>query len=320
MTSTNPFWKGKRVLVTGAGGFVGRHVLDALRDRGADKVFAVFHRDYDLTKESDVIRLYQEHPSDIVLHLAGLVAGLYTNWVRPAEFYYQNLTMGTFLLHYAWKSGAKKFLAAGAGCGYPEKAPMPLKEENLWVGFPQIESAPYGLAKRMLTIHGEAYHRQHGFESVIVIPGNIYGPYDNFSLGDGHVIAALVRKFVEASDRNAPTVPVWGTGKAARDFVYGRDVADGMLDSAEKLDRFEIINLSSGVETPVLEICEALTKLTGFKGEIEWDRSKPDGQLHRRFDISKADRLLGWKPATSLTKGLEATVKWYRANQEHARK
>lgn len=314
------FWTGKRVLVTGARGFVGLHVMDALRDRGADQVFPVYHRDYDLTNEREVVRLYEEHPADIVLHLAGLVAGLYTNWIRPAEFYYQNLMMGTLLLHNAWKSGATKFLAAGAGCGYPEKAPMPLKEENLWVGFPQIESAPYALAKRMLTIHGEAYFRQYGFPSVIVIPGNIYGPYDNFSLGDGHVIAALVRKFVEATQRKAPTVPVWGTGQAARDFVYGRDVADGLLDAAEKLDRFEIINLSSGVETPVIEVCENLQRLTGFAGTIEWDRSKPDGQLHRRFDISKAERLLGWRPATPLARGLEATVKWFRENQAQARK
>lgn len=314
------YWSTRRVLVTGGTGFLGSHVVEQLRALSPASVTVARHRDFDLTKEDQVARLFAEHPCDVVLHLAGLVGGILPNRERPAEYFYQNLTMGTFLLHHAWKARAKHFVAAGAGCGYPENAPNPLKETDLWSGFPQKESAPYSLAKRLLTIQAEAYHRQYGFTSTILIPGNIYGPYDNFHLLDAHVIPALVRKFVEAADDHLPEVVVWGSGKAARDFVYAGDVARGILLAAEKQVGNELINLSSGIETPVREVVEQLHAVTGFQGKIVWDTSKPDGQLHRRFDTSKAASLLGWKASTSLREGLALTADWYRKHRAEARK
>ena len=319
MTHEN-FWTDKRVLVTGGAGFLGSHVVAALRKRGVVQPVIVRSSDYDLTHEADVVRLLEEHPADIVIHLAGLVGGILPNHQRPAEFFYQNLMMGTMMLHHAWKTGASRFVAAGAGCGYPEKAPNPLKEEAFWSGLPQKESAPYSLAKRLLSIQSEAYFRQYGFVSTIGIPGNIYGPFDNFHLLDAHVIPALVRKFVEASQTQASEVEVWGTGKAARDFVYAGDVAEGLLRAAERLDENCLINLSSGVETSVRDVVELLKDCSGFQGEIRWNTDRPDGQLHRCFDTSRAKKLLDWHASTSLEGGLRLTVDWYRKHQHEARR
>ena len=314
------FWSGKRVLVTGGTGFLGSHVVDHLRAAGARDLFVVRHSDYDLEREVDVERLFREHPADVVIHLAGLVGGILPNQQRPAEFLYRNLMMGTLMLHYAWKSGAKRFVAAGAGCGYPLNAPMPLKESDLWTGIPQPESAPYSLAKRMLTIQGEAYHRQYGFSSSVCIPGNIYGPHDNFNLNDAHVIPALVRKFVEAADTKADRVVVWGSGQASRDFVYAGDVADGLLLAAEKIAGFDVLNLGANRDTKVSEVVDLLTELTGFAGRVELDRNKPEGQPRRLMDSTKAQRLLGWTAKTELRRGLQLTVDWYRRHQAEARK
>lgn len=307
-------------MVTGGGGFLGSHVVEKLAARGVDKPFVVRSKDYNLATEADVIRLFKEHQADVVLHLAGLVGGILPNKEKPADYFYQNLMMGTLMHHYSWRNGVKKFIAAGAGCGYPETAPNPLKETSFWDGFPQKESAPYSLAKRLLSIQSEAYFRQHGFVSVITIPGNIYGPYDNFNLHDAHVIPALCRKFVEATDSKAPSVEVWGTGKAARDFVYAGDVAEGILLAAETQDQYNLINLSSGRETSIREIVEMLKRVTGFAGEIAWNTNRPDGQMHRKFDVSKAKEVLGWQVRTDLEAGLRLTADWYRKHQAGARK
>ena len=314
------YWTNKQVLVTGGGGFLGRHTVEALAARGVEAPTVIRSRAYDLSREADVERMFADHKPTVLIHLAGLVGGILPNRERPAEYFYQNLMMGTLLLHYASRNGVEKFVAAGAGCGYPEAAPNPLKETSFWDGFPQQESAPYSLAKRLLSIQSEAYSRQYGFPSIIGIPGNIYGPYDNYHLLDAHVIPALVRKFVEAADGNAPTVEVWGTGKAARDFVYARDVAEGLLDAAEHYDTHALVNLSSGVETSVREVVALLTRISGFEGEIAWNRDKPDGQRHRRFDTSKALADLDWTAETNLEEGLKLTVEWYRAHQHEARK
>jgi len=308
------------VLVTGGTGFLGTHVCGKLRTMKTKEIIIPRHGDCDLTREDNVIRLFDNCKPDVVIHLAGLVGGILPNRERPAEFFYQNLMIGTLMLHYAWKSGVKRFVAAGAGCGYPEFAPKPLKEVDLWSGFPQKESAPYSLAKRMLTIQSEAYFRQYGFISIICIPGNIYGPYDNFNLLDAHVIPALVRKFVEAAQLEAPEVEVWGSGRAARDFVYVGDAAKGLLRAAERINRAEVINLSGGEEIAVRKVVEMLKAITGYNGKIVWNRSRPDGQLHRRFDTSKARRLLKWEARTTLQEGLRSTVAWYRAHQDEARK
>lgn len=314
------FWSNRRVLVTGGTGFLGSHMMERLARAGARDVFAVRHAEFDLTREADVERLFGAHPADVVIHLAGLVGGILPNQQRPAEYFYRNLTMGTFMMHYSWKSGAEKFVAAGAGCGYPLNAPMPLKEDDLWTGIPQPESAPYSLAKRMLTIQGEAYHRQYGFKSVVCIPGNIYGPHDNFNLHDAHVIPALVRKFVEAADRRADSVSVWGSGLATRDFIYAGDVADGMLRAAERIEGFDVINLGAGRDTSVAEVVALLTEITGFQGRVELDRGKPEGQPRRLMDSGRALERLGWRAETGLRRGLELTVDWYRRHQGEARK
>lgn len=311
------FWENKRIVLTGGGGFLGSHVREALTAAGCHDVFVVRSREFDLTKETEVSRLFSDSRAkspDIVLHLAGLVGGIGANKARPADFFYRNLMMGTLMLHYSWLAGARKFVAAGAGCGYPEHAAIPLQETSFWDGMPQAESAPYSLAKRLLQIQAAAYFKQHGFPSIIGVPGNIYGPYDNFDLENAHVVPALVRKFVEGKD-----VVVWGSGKPTRDFVYAGDVAHGLLRAAEVYDRAEVVNLSSGEDHSIREVVEALVDITGFKGSMTWDASRPDGQLRRLFDVSKAQRDLGFRASTSLRDGLKKTVDWYRENRERAR-
>ena len=313
------FWRDKRVVVTGGAGFIGSHVVEALKEEGCQDIVIVRRRDYDLTKEGDVIRLFEEAHPEVVLHLAGLVGGILANKQRPADFFYQNITMGTFVLHYAWRYGVEKVVSAAAGCGYPEYAPMPLKEESFWDGFPQQASFPYSLAKRMLHIQSLAYYQQHGFISVVAIPGNVYGPYDNFDLNASHVVPALVRKFVDAVECEDEEVIVWGSGQPTRDFVYAGDVARGMLLAGEKCNEPELLNISSGVETKIRELVELISELTGFQGKIVWDTSRPDGQLRRLFDISRARHKLGFEPQADLREGLQRTIAWYKQNKAVAR-
>jgi len=314
------FWLDKRITVTGGGGFLGTHVAAKLREAGGQRVFVVRSQEYDLTKEDHVARLFHQHPSDLVIHLAGLVGGIGANKAHPADYFYRNLMMGVLTLHYAWNSGAQRVVCAGAGCGYPEHVPMPLKEENFWDGFPQKESAPYSLAKRMLHVQSLAYWEQHRFPAIVTIPGNIYGPHDNFDLENAHVIPALVRKFVEATDGSGrETIEVWGSGKPTRDFVYAGDVAKGILRAAETYDRPALVNLSSGRESSICEVVNALAEITGFRGQIVWNQSRPDGQSRRLFDVSKAERELGFLAHTTLLAGLRLTVDWYRAYRDQAR-
>jgi GDP-L-fucose synthase len=309
----------KRILVTGAYGFLGSHLVEKLRAKGCSNLFLVRSKDWDLTKEDQVRRLFDTAKPQAVFHLAGLVGGIGANKAHPAQFFYNNLMMGVLTLHYAQRAGALLAVSAGAGCGYPEHAPLPLKETDLWSGLPQKESAPYSLAKRMLHIQSVAYWSEHKFNSIVVIPGNIYGPYDNFDLEGAHVVPALVRKFVEAVETNQPVVEVWGSGRPTRDFVYAGDVAEGMIVAAEKLQSPTLVNMSSGRETSILDLVATLVDVTGFKGKLRWDASRPDGQSRRLFDVSRAKQELNWEPRTSLRDGLAKTVEWYRANRHTAR-
>jgi GDP-L-fucose synthase len=309
-------WRTTSVLVTGSSGFVGANLVQALRDVGCTGMTLVRRRDYDLTRQADVARLFETHKPEIIFHLAGLVGGILANKERPAEYFYQNLMMGTLLVHFASSRPTRKLVAAGAGCGYPEHAPIPLTEKSFWDGYPQRESAPYSLAKRLLSVQAQAYYEQHGLVTLIWIPGNIYGPYDNFDLYQAHVIPALVRKFVDAAEQKTDEVVVWGDGKAARDFVYVGDVARGLIRMAECYDRPAIVNLSSGVATSVREVVELLQMITGFRGRIVWDTSKPSGQERRLFDVSRAKLEMAFVVAVGLREGLERTVEWYRRHRD----
>jgi GDP-L-fucose synthase len=309
-------WSNKRVLVTGASGFLGRHVVAQVQAKNPKALVQVGQKPFDLTKESEVEKLFAQAKPDIVFHLAGYVGGILANRERSAEFFYRNLMMGTLVLHHAYANGVEALVAAGAGCGYPEFAPLPLTETSLWDGRPQKESAPYSLAKRMLVVQSQAYQQQYGFRSIVCIPGNIYGEYDNFSLHDSHVVPALVRKFVQATQNKLTSVEVWGTGEPTRDYVYAGDVALGMVRAAEVYGQSEVVNLSSGQETSVRQICDHLRELTRFDGEIKFDTSKPEGQKRRWFDVSKARRDLDFTTPTSLQEGLRKTVTWFLDNMK----
>jgi GDP-L-fucose synthase len=326
------YWSDKRVVVTGGGGFLGTHVVEALRAAGCRHVFVVRSRDHDLTREDSSARLFADlaagaagwpggkPAADVVIHLAGLVGGIQANKDRPADFFYANLMMGVLTMHNSWKAGARKFIAAAAGCGYPENAPQPLSEQSFWDGFPQQESAPYSLAKRMLHVQSIAYWRQHRFPAIVVLPGNIYGPHDNFDLENAHVIPALVRKFVEATERQPHgDVVVWGSGRASRDFVYAGDVASGILRAGEVCSEPQLLNLSMGRQTSVKDVVSLLGEITEFKGNVVWDPARPEGQTNRCMDVGKARRELGFECATDLRAGLALTVRWYRENRDRAR-
>ncbi len=307
-----------RILVTGASGFVGRNLLEHMRTHGIRPV-TPSHSDYDLLEQAQVRKMLAEIKPDLVLHLAGLVGGIGANRARPADFNYQNMLMGTMLLHESWRAGAKKYVTLMGGCSYPAKAPSPIKETELFNGYPQAESAPYSLAKAMSAVQAEAYRRQYRFNAIVLVPGNIYGPHDNFDLNNSHVIPALIRKFLEARDAGKTEVPAWGTGKPTRDFVYIADVCEAILLAVEKYNGSDIINLSSGKTVTIRELTETVAELTGYQGPIAWDASKPDGQMFKGFDAARMKEILGYECRTPLREGLQKTIDWYRAHSAAAR-
>lgn len=318
MTSDPQFWRGKRVLVTGASGFVGRNFTPLL-ERAGGTVIAPARSEYNLLEQSDVRRLLTETRPDFVFHLAALSGGILANRDYPADFCYQNLLMNTMVAHEAWRARAGKFVTLIGGCSYPAHAQNPIREADLWNGYPQEESAPYSLAKRMSVVMADAYRRQHGFDAVVLVPGNLYGPHDNFDLQHAHVIPATIRKFFEAKKRGDADIVAWGTGAPVRDFIYVRDACEAILLAAERYSGADIVNLSSGVPTTIRELVETVAELTGFEGKVRWDSSKPDGQMLKGFDVTRMREQLGYQCPTSLREGLANTIAWFEQHYDRAR-
>jgi GDP-L-fucose synthase len=305
------FWKDKSVVVTGGAGFLGRFVVDTLKARGCSKIFVPRQAQYDLTNVDAIRRLYAASKPDMVIHLAAVCGGIGANRAHPAEFYYKNIMMGTQLMHEAYLLKVKKFVSIGTICAYPKFTPVPFREEDLWNGYPEETNAPYGLAKKMLLVQSQAYRQQYGFNSIYLLPVNLYGPGDNFDLESSHVIPALIRKFVEAKERNEKSVTSWGTGKPSREFLYVSDAADAIVRAAEFYNDSEPVNVGSSDEIQIRTLVETVKDLTQFDGEVIWDTTKPDGQPARRLETSKAQALFGFKSSTSLKAGLEKTIDWY---------
>lgn len=309
------FWKNKRVCVTGGAGFLGSFILEKLAERGAKDVFVPRIEDYDLTLEQDQGRMLDDAKPDMVIHLAALAGGIGANRARPAEFFYKNLMMGVPLMHKAWEKGVGKFVAIGTICAYPKFTPIPFREENLWEGYPEETNAPYGLAKKMLLVQSQAYREQYGFNSIYLLPVNLYGPRDNFNLETSHVIPALIRKCVEAQQRGDGQIVVWGTGFPTREFLYAGDAAEGILLAAENYNGSEPVNLGSGMEISIKDLVELIVTLTGFEGKIIWDKTKPDGQPRRALDVKRARDLFGFEAQTPFEEGLRNTIEYFKEFQ-----
>lgn len=306
------FWKDRRVVVTGGAGFLGTFVVQKLRQRGAAEIFVPRSADYDLRHLEAIQRLLADARPDVVIHLAARVGGIGANRARPAEFFYDNLMMSVPLFHESWRAGVEKFVAIGTVCAYPKFTPVPFKEENLWDGYPEETNAPYGLAKKMLLVQSQAYRQQYGFNSIFLLPVNMYGPGDNFDLESSHVIPALVRKCVEAKMHGDDQVVVWGTGTPTRGFLYVEDAAEGILLASERYNESDPVNLGSDMEISIRDLVHLIARLVGFEGQIVWDTSKPDGQPRRALDTSKAWQLFGFRAQTPFEEGLRRTIEWYR--------
>lgn len=309
--------KDKRVCVTGGKGFLGRHLVSRLGQHGCRSIDIAGRPEYDLTRLDDVRRMYDTLKPDIVIHLAAKVGGIGFNREKPAELFYDNLMMGAQLLHEGWRHGIEKFVAVGTICAYPKFTPVPFKEEDLWSGYPEETNAPYGLAKKMMLVQSQAYRQQYSFNSIFLLPVNLYGPGDNFDPRSSHVIPALIKKCFDAIDSGAETLEVWGTGSATREFFYVEDAAAAICLAAEAYDRSEPVNIGAGFEISIKDLTELIARLTGFTGKLVWDSTKPDGQPRRMLDTSRALREFGFQATTDLAAGLKKTIDWYRAHRLH---
>ena len=306
------FLSGKRICVTGGGGFLGRRVVAALRARGCEDVYVVRKQDYDLVRGDDVERLYSQARPEVVIHLAAVVGGIGANRENPGRYFYENLMMGAQLIEGARLHGVEKFVQIGTICAYPKFTPVPFHEDALWDGYPEETNAPYGIAKKALLVQCQAYREQYGMNAIYLLPVNLYGPGDNFNPSTSHVIPALIKKFVDAVESGARAVEVWGTGAATREFLYVDDAAEGIVLAAEAYDGREPVNLGSGMEISIRELAELIARETGFTGEIVWDASKPDGQPRRALDVTRAEELFGFRARVDFIEGLRKTIEWYR--------
>jgi len=309
------FFEDKRVVVTGGAGFLGHYVTRGLERRGCKHIFVPTIEEYDLVKLEDIERMYEDMQPDIVIHLAAVVGGIGANLAHPGEFFYKNLMMGVQLIEQGRLRGIEKFVAIGTVCAYPKYAPVPFKEESLWDGYPEETNAPYGLAKKMLLVQSQAYQAEYGFNSIFLLPVNLYGPGDNFDPETSHVIPALIKKCVDAVESNSDHIVCWGTGEVSREFIYVADAAEGILLATERYNGAEPVNIGTGFEIKIRDLAALIARLTGFGGEIRWDASKPDGQPRRCLDVSKAKKLFGFEVKTPFEEGLAATIDWYRATR-----
>lgn len=309
------FWNGKKCLVTGGAGFLGKYVVKKLKERGCQEIFIPLHKDYDLVDIVDVKQLYLDAKPDIVIHLAAKMGGIGANRQDPGSFFYNNLMMGTHLMEQGRLFGVEKFVAIGTICSYPKFTPTPFKEDDIWSGYPEETNAAYGLAKKMLIVQSQAYHQQYGFNSINPLLVNLYGPGDNFHPEYSHVIPALLRKVFDAIDCNQQQIVVWGSGKATREFLFVEDAAEGIILSTEKYNKIEPVNLGAGSEISIIDLVYLICDLTGFKGEIVWDSTKPDGQPRRLLDVTRAKVEFGFEAKTPFKEGLLETIEWYRINR-----
>ena len=305
------FWQGRNTVVTGGAGFVGSPVVAKLRDRGAEKVFVPRSREYDLREKVAVARLLTDTQPDILIHLAASVGGIAANQANPGKYFYDNAIMGIHVIEEARRFGVEKTLVVGTICAYPKYTNVPFREGDLWNGYPEETNAPYGLAKKMLLVQAQAYRQQYGMNVIYLLPVNLYGPGDDFDLESSHVIAALIRKFVEAKLAGESHVTAWGTGKVTREFLYVDDAAEGLLLAMERYEKPEPVNLGSGEEVSIYDLASMIRDIVGFEGELVWDTSRPDGQPRRRLDTTRAREDFGFVAKTSLADGLRKTVQWY---------
>ncbi|HYJ86594.1 MAG TPA: GDP-L-fucose synthase [Pyrinomonadaceae bacterium] len=310
MSSSFPF---KKVVVTGGAGFLGRRVVAKLRENAGVDVFVPRSSDYNLVEMDDVKRLFAETQPDLVIHLAAVVGGIGANQKNPGKFFYDNLMMGAQLMEQARLNEVSKFVAVGTVCAYPKFTPVPFKEDDLWNGYPEETNAPYGLAKKMMLVQAQSYREQYGFNSIFVLPANLYGPGDNSDLESSHVIPALIRKCVEARRNQALFMEVWGTGNASREFLYVEDCADAILRASALYEGADPVNIGTGNEITIADLVALIVKLTGFEGEIRWQADKPDGQPRRSLDVSRAYEKFGFRATTSLADGLKQTIEWYES-------
>jgi GDP-L-fucose synthase len=309
------FWRGRRVMVTGGGGFLGQVVVRRLESAGADRIFVPRSLEYDLRTDSGIARALADGRPEMIIHLAGVVGGIGATREQPGRFFYENAVMGIQLIEQARLAGVEKFVTIGTVCSYPKFTPVPFKEDDLWNGYPEETNAPYGLAKKMLLVQGQAYREQYGFNVIHLIQVNLYGPGDHFDPSRSHVIPALIKKCVEAREAHSPSVEVWGTGAASREFIYVDDAADGIVLAAERYDSPEPVNLGVGAEITIRELVELIAQLTEYTGDIRWDTTKPDGQPRRALDTTRAHDAFGFAAATSFEEGLRRTIAWYETTR-----